>query len=64
MRDKDRIPHFIVQLAMLWMRHPDVRFGQLVSDIAAYGDYEDLFYVEDDETLRVIEEMLEADGLL
>jgi len=60
MRDKNRIYEFVMKLCMLWMRYPDTRFGQLVADIAAYGDYEDLFYVEDGEILGVIEAILEA----
>ena len=62
MRDKNRIYGFIMKLFTLWIRYPDLRFGQLVADIAAYGEYNDLFYVEDDELQAVIEQMLDSWG--
>ena len=60
MRDKNRIPEFIVKLTNLWMLFPDLRFGQLVADIVAYGEHSDGFYIEDEEMLAIIEEMIEA----
>ena len=63
MRDKNRIYGFIMKLFTLWSRRPDLRFGQLVSNIAAYGGHDDIFYIEDEEMLGLIQSMLDESGL-
>ncbi len=58
MRAPERIDPLISALTHLWKRYPDMRFGQLVSNIHRvpgsidYPPGPDLFNVEDDELLR------------
>lgn len=64
MRDKHRIEPFLAAVAELWERFPDCRFGQLMSNLEAAWLSEnklayDWFYVEDDELLSTIKEILE-----
>lgn len=57
MRDPKRIEPFLAKLAELWNNHPDMRFNQLISYINGPTDG---FYTEDEETLLLIEERLNA----
>lgn len=59
MRDINRIDSFCKELATMWKRVPDWRFGQLMSNFL--GDVycmtnKDVFYIEDDELLEYVEE--------
>lgn len=57
MRDPDRIKHFCDEFAELWSRYPDLRFGQIFSNIERYVQMEhgkDIFYMEDAELMEVI----------
>jgi hypothetical protein len=61
MRDINRIKPFCDELAELWSKYPDLRFGQIMSNIARYVQMEhkrDIFYYEDEELLKVIRERL------
>lgn len=61
MRDPNRIKPFCDELAELWSRYPDLRFGQIMSNIARYVQMEhrkDMFYMEEDELMEVIREQL------
>lgn len=55
MRDRNRIEPFMKLFKELWLRNPDMRFGQLVYDttckIRSDGD---MFNIEDDEMLKEI----------
>jgi hypothetical protein len=61
MRDPDRIKPLLKQIETYWLRHPDLRLGQLVSN--ANSTYRarqnlpldnDVFFLEDDDFLRVL----------
>lgn len=57
-RDVNRILPFCDRLAKAWEKLPDWRFGQLMVNLMR--DYEaehghDIFYLEEDEMIRVIE---------
>lgn len=56
MRDQNRIRPFCEELAEMWERKPDLRFGQMVSRLPMYADSQggDLFYLEDGEMLEVM----------
>ncbi len=63
MRDSNRIPEVICALAAYWMKNPDLRLSQIVSN--ANGRYRarkemtvnhDVFYFEDDDLLAVLNE--------
>jgi len=57
MRDPARIENFCNQLKLLWLQHPELRFGQIVSNAIP----EDcLFYVEDDVALDRIKTSFES----
>ena len=61
MRDPDRIWPFATQLAQLWQRYPDLRFGQLIQNLSAYAKAKynkDIFYIEEDECLQILAEYL------
>ena len=58
MRDPNRIRPFCNILAAAWEQYPDLRFGQLISNVI--GNYQ--FYMEDDEALERLKLVLK-DGL-
>lgn len=61
MRDINRIKPFCDELAELWSKHPDLRFGQIMNNIARYMQMEhrrDMFFMEEDELMKVIREQL------
>jgi uncharacterized protein YihD (DUF1040 family) len=61
MRDVNRIKPFCDELSELWAKHPDLRLGQIMSNIARYTQMEkrrDMCYFEDEELLQVLREQL------
>lgn len=61
MRDPNRIKPFCDELAELWSNWPDLRFGQIMYNIAKYVQFEygkDIFYMEEDELMDVLREQL------
>ena len=55
MRDPARIDKFCRQLALLWHKVPDWRFGQFISNVlGAYVSEtkRDIFFPEDDEVME------------
>ena len=58
MRDYARISRICEWLKACWMHYPDQRFFQLISNIY-HSDKEDSFFVEDDETEKMMEKFLE-----
>jgi hypothetical protein len=61
MRDPNRIKPFCTELAELWSNWPDLRFGQIMYNISKYVQFEhekDIFYMEEEELMRVIREQL------
>lgn len=58
-RDINRLPKFYTALMTLHMQQcPDIRFGQLISNIMATAGYsvDDLSYIVDEKMLELIEE--------
>ena len=55
MRNKDRIRPFCERLADAWEKCPDMRFGQFICNVYATELKRDPFYIEDDESMRLIE---------
>lgn len=58
MRDPKRIWEFCNRLAAAWNCLPDLRFGQLMSNVFAkmQGDGRDPFFPEEDEMIKAIEQ--------
>ena len=55
MRDPNRIDEFCATLAELWHKVPDWRFGQLIMNALQKMSLQTIFYTEDEELLREIE---------
>lgn len=53
MRDPERIDAFLEQLRKIWMRNPDLRFGQLVLNVSENIPL--LYNIEDDEFIEKME---------
>lgn len=58
MRDKDRINIILLKLKRIWEENPDLRFGQLISNIYSELGYSDPFYVEDTELDNYLDEAI------
>jgi len=60
MRDPKRIDEVTQLLNEIWHKYPDLRFWQLLGVIPMHSvtDAQDLFYVEDDKTIKALEKML------
>jgi hypothetical protein len=61
MRDINRIKPFCDELVELWSKYPDLRFGQIMSNIARYTQMEcrkDMFFMEEDELMEIIRHQL------
>lgn len=60
MRDPKRIHETLALLEKAWRRYPDLRLAQLISNAAAFGaPSRQLFYVEDEDLLRGLQELIE-----
>lgn len=55
MRDPNRIKLILAKLEEVWLKCPDLRFCQLTESIT-YKYYENLFNLEDDKFLELLEE--------
>ncbi len=54
MRNKDRIKPFLNQLEILWLKEPDLRFGQVICLLQNKMNKDDIFYPEDGEWEKAI----------
>lgn len=57
MRDPKRIPIILKQLEDLWMKHPDLRLGQLILNAFSLHQGVDsrVYYMEDEDFIREVE---------
>ena len=55
MRDPDRIPKILSEVEKVWNKYPDLRLGQLLSNVASVFE-KDLFYIEDEELIKMLKE--------
>lgn len=58
MRDPKRIKPLLMEIEKQWEKFPDWRFGQLIENIKRFYNIDDLFYTEDDEILKLIENFM------
>ena len=58
MRDPKRIKPLLMEIEKQWEKFPDWRFGQLIENIKRFYNIDDLFYTEDDEMLKLIENFI------
>jgi hypothetical protein len=56
MRDINRIEPLLNKFEELWKLNPDIRFGQMVYNLARGWD---LFNIEDDKMLEIINQLLQ-----
>ena len=59
MRDPARINEILFKVEEIWRRYPDLRLGQLIMNAMKIGEY--LYYLEDEQLLKLLEEMYNAD---
>lgn len=66
MRDIWRIPRILTLVRKIWNKNPDLRFGQLISNIVnidreytPYTKLDDIFYLEDIELENKLKKVLE-----
>lgn len=58
MRDSKRIQPFLEKIEQLWLKNPDLRFGQLIIWMAKIAEHHSkLFYMEEKEFLKNMEEL-------
>ena len=55
MRDRKRIKPLLEEFEKLWLKDHDLRFGQLVYNLARFNNL-DMFNTEDDEWFKAITE--------
>lgn len=55
-RDPERIETVLEELEDYWSEHPDLRLGQILSNISQEKGYKDAFYIEDDELVEELRE--------
>lgn len=53
MRNPERIPEILNELAGIWKKHPDLRLGQLLLNIVRDPQ---LYYIEDVELIELLKE--------
>ena len=56
MRDPNRIDIVLEAVRIVWKKAPDLRLGQLISNISYEVGYSDPFFLEDDRLLQVLTE--------
>lgn len=56
MRNISRIPRTLEIIEHYWLKVPDWRFGQLIENIKTFSGIEDLFFIEDDDLIKIFED--------
>ena len=59
MRDPNRIDIVLEAVRIVWKKAPDLRLGQMISNISYEAGYSDPFFLEDDRLLQVLTEKKE-----
>ncbi len=57
MRPTNRIERILEKLKRVWEKQPDIRLGQLISNLPK--DDRDIFFIEDEELEKMLNEDLE-----
>lgn len=64
-RDVNRMEGFLQEIKKIWEQYPDLRFGQMITDFEYYvktKGINDLYYLEEDEFLKLLEEYMADNG--
>ena len=57
MRNPDRIPEILKELEKFWKQVPDLRLGQIISNLSYESmKNNDPFYIEDDDLLELLKQ--------
>ena len=59
MRDKNRIPKILKQLQVIWEQNPDLRLGQLITNLINTRDT-DVYYMEDIYLINALRDLYET----
>ena len=59
MRDINRIPKICKELEELWLKHPDLRLGQLILNAFSFKGDSPLFGTEDENLIKKLKELYE-----
>ncbi|MFL0194636.1 hypothetical protein ACJDU8_03480 [Clostridium sp. WILCCON 0269] len=59
MRDPNRIKPFLGKIEGLWLKYPDLRFGQLISIIASEMGTRDIFFPEEPQWLEAVQKVID-----
>jgi hypothetical protein len=54
MREPNRIPIIIERLRLLWIKHPDLRLGQLIENMVPRDQR--LYFIEDVDLIEMMED--------
>ena len=57
MRDPKRIDVILQEIGAIWHKYPDIRLGQLISNVL---EGPSLYYVEDDSLVKALKDMYEG----
>ena len=57
MRNPERIKPIMKKLEQIWEKHPDLRLGQLILNAHSFTGDSTLYYIEDKEFIKKIEEV-------
>ena len=55
------VAHLLVLLGRLWKRNPDLRFAQIIEILKSKLGTDDMFYVEDDDMIKLLERITKND---
>lgn len=64
MRDPNRIAHLLVLLGRYWRQSSefsDLRFAQIIEILKSKLGTDDMFYIEDDDLIKLLEIMVDKD---
>jgi hypothetical protein len=61
MKDPNRISKILKLINYVWSNNPDLRLGQIVSNVT-FNWYKDIFYLEDDKFVELIAEHFGLDN--
>lgn len=55
MRNPSRIYPLLNKIGDIWIKHPELRFGQIIENIKRVNKIDDLFYIEDNKFEKLID---------
>ncbi len=56
MRDPQRIKQVLDTIEKIWVKHPDLRLGQLIQNLVSSKNANYIYYMEDEELIKRLQE--------